>query len=524
MALDATGTGRRTQRPHLIPEHPMDLSLSRVRLSRRLQLMTVIALVPAVLFAALQLLSLRGDQMAARENLVRTQVESQLTIIGHFHALEQAGEMDTATAQAAAADAVRTVRYDGEEYFWIQDTDLVMVMHPINEALIGEDLSGIADPDGKLLFIDFDETVAGEGSGFVDYLWPKPGQEAPEPKLSYVSGFEPWGWIIGTGIYVDDVAAVVKSEAIRLGLIFLLALALVGALTSFLARGVNAVIARSSGAVSTSSQSLAAVASQVGAAAEETATQANVVAAAGEEVSHNVQTVATAVEEMSASVREIATSSSNASQVAADAVRSAEATNENVAKLGESSAQIGKVIEVITSIAEQTNLLALNATIEAARAGEAGKGFAVVANEVKELAKETASATEEISSRIATIQSDTGEAVTSISSIVEVIARIADTQNTIASAVEEQTATTNEISRNVNEAARGSAEIAENIGSVAQAAGETSQGASRTQDAAVELRAVAAGLQTLVDGGSDDEQRGSPSIAGVAGRAVPVPA
>jgi methyl-accepting chemotaxis protein len=524
MALHAAGAVALPSAPIPAPELPMDLSLSRVRLSRRLQLMTVIALAPAVLFAALQLLSLRGDQMAARENVVRTQVESQLTILGHFHALEQAGEMDTATAQAAAADAVRAVRYDGEEYFWIQDRDLTMVMHPINEALIGEDLSAMEDPDGKRLFVEFDETVAADGAGLVGYLWPKPGQEAPEPKLSYVAGFEPWGWIIGTGIYVDDVAAVVKSEAIRLGLIFLVALALVGGVTWLLARGVNSVIARSSNAVSTSSVGLAAVASQVGAAAEETATQANVVAAAGEQVSHNVQTVATAVEEMSASVREIATSSSNASQVAADAVRSAEVTNENVAKLGESSAQIGKVIEVITSIAEQTNLLALNATIEAARAGEAGKGFAVVANEVKELAKETAAATEEISARIATIQSDTGEAVTSISSIVEVIARIADTQNTIASAVEEQTATTNEISRNVNEAARGSAEIAENIGSVAQAAGETSQGAARTQDAAVELRAVASGLQALVDGGRDDEQSGSSSAPGVSGRAIPVPA
>jgi hypothetical protein len=141
-----------------------------------------------------------------------------------------------------------------------------------------------------------------------------------------------------------------------------------------------------------------------------------------------------------------------------------------VAKLGESSQQIGKVIEVITSIAEQTNLLALNATIEAARAGEAGKGFAVVAGEVKELAKETAKATEEIGSRIAAIQEDTSDAVGAIGEIEQVIARIADMQTTIASAVEEQTATTNEIGRNVAEAARGSAEIAENIVSVAQAA------------------------------------------------------
>ena len=268
----------------------------------------------------------------------------------------------------------------------------------------------------------------------------------------------------------------------------------------FLARSISRTVRRNAERLGVSSDELAAVSAQVSAASEETAAQANVVAAAGEQVSHNVQTVATAVEEMSASVREIATSSADASTVAAEAVRTADVANGNVARLGESSAEIGKVIEVITAIAEQTNLLALNATIEAARAGEAGKGFAVVANEVKELAKETAKATEEIGNRIATIQTDTGEAVDAIGEISEVIAKIADMQNTIASAVEEQTATTNEISRSVNEAARGSAEIAENIVSVASAAGETSQGAARTQQAAADLREVADGLQALVDG------------------------
>ena len=309
------------------------------------------------------------------------------------------------------------------------------------------------------------------------------------------------------GVPIPELAAVQTAARLTMLGLGVVVLLLGAAAAWFVARRIAKQIAGSATRLDASSDSLAAVSAQVSAASEETAAQSNVVAAAGEQVSHNVQTVATAVEEMSASVREIATSSADASGVAAEAVRTAETANEKVSALGASSAEIGKVLEVITSIAEQTNLLALNATIEAARAGEAGKGFAVVANEVKELAKETASATEEIGSRIATIQADTGEAVEAIGQIGSVIARIADMQNTIASAVEEQTATTNEISRNVNEAARGSAEIAENIVSVATAAGETSAGAARTQQAAVELREVAAALNAVIDGGRAGEPK-----------------
>jgi methyl-accepting chemotaxis protein len=257
-------------------------------------------------------------------------------------------------------------------------------------------------------------------------------------------------------------------------------------------------IAQTAQVLASSSQELTAVSQQMAANAEETATQANVASAAAEQVSKNVTTVSTAAEEMGASIKEIAKSANEAAKVATSAVKVADKTNATVAKLGESSAEIGNVIKVITSIAQQTNLLALNATIEAARAGEAGKGFAVVANEVKELAKQTAKATEDISRKIEAIQGDTKGSVEAIAQIGKIINQINDIQNTIASAVEEQTATTGEISRNVTEAAKGSNEIAQNITGVAQAARGTTEGASNTKSSADELSKIALDLQKLV--------------------------
>jgi methyl-accepting chemotaxis protein len=250
--------------------------------------------------------------------------------------------------------------------------------------------------------------------------------------------------------------------------------------------------------LASSSEELSATSTQMGASAEETSVQANAVSAAAEQVSANVNTVAASTEEMSASIREIAANANEAAGVASSAVGTAENATTTVSKLGTSSAEIGQVIRVITEIAEQTNLLALNATIEAARAGEAGKGFAVVANEVKELAKETSAATEDIGQRIVAIQGDAQAAVIAIEEISDVIGRISDIQNTIASAVEEQTATTNEITRHVTEAATGANEIAASITGVAQAAHDTSSGAASTQVSARDLAQLADELNRSV--------------------------
>jgi methyl-accepting chemotaxis protein len=257
-------------------------------------------------------------------------------------------------------------------------------------------------------------------------------------------------------------------------------------------------VAKSTEGVAGSSEKLFAVSHQMGVGAEQTSAQANVVAAAADQVTRNLQTVAAATEEMTASIGEIAKNASAAAGVAARAVEKARQANVTMGHLGVSSAEIGEVLKVINSIAQQIKLLALNATIEAARAGAAGKGFAVVANEVKELANETAKATQQISEKISAIRTDTHGAATAIAEIGAIIAQMHDISTTIASAVEEQTATTREIARNVSEAARGESHVTENITAVAQAAENTSGGAHSTQTAAGELAGMAAELQKVV--------------------------
>jgi methyl-accepting chemotaxis protein len=485
------------------------------------------------------------------EKLVKTRnlVEVPYSVIEKQYESETQGKISRAEAQRRAIDAIKSMRYDGDNYFWINDEHPTMVMHPMKPELDGKDLTSLKDPDGRAVFVEFVRAAQSTSGGSVSYLWPKPGADKPVPKLSFVKRFAPWGWVIGTGIYIDDVDGAWRKSALNaagLSLVCLISLIWVSVATSRstvarltgmverfkdvaqgegdltkripvkaqdeigeLAKWFNVFldklqemiqsVASATQLVGGASQDVSNTSQQISANSQETSAQASVVSTAAEQVSQNLQTVATGAEQMSASIKEIAKSAAEAAKVAATAVNVASTTTTTVAKLGESSAEISQVIKVIYSIAQQTNLLALNATIEASRAGEAGKGFAVVANEVKELAKKTAKATEDISQRIDAIRSDTKAAMDAISAIHDVIDQINGISTTIATAVEQQDATTNEMARNVSEAARGSREITSNIAGVAQAAESTSRGAADTQGATQQLVELSTQLRKLVE-------------------------
>ncbi len=264
-------------------------------------------------------------------------------------------------------------------------------------------------------------------------------------------------------------------------------------------QGVSVALEMTADALLAAAEGLTDTSNQLGASADETHSEVKVVASAADEVSRNAMAVATGTEQMSVSIMEISSQVAEAAKVAATAVQVAEATNDSIGQLGISSAEIGQVTDLITSIAEQTNLLALNATIEAARVGEAGKGFAVVANEIKELARETAQATDNIGKQIRKIQSHSDGAVDAIGRIRNIVIQISDTQSIIASAVEEQTATANEMSRSISEAARGSAEIAQSISGVADAARSIAQNAATTQQDAALLVSTAGDMRSALN-------------------------
>ncbi len=476
-------------------------------------------------------------------------VEVPYSVIEQQYQLEAEGKISRVEAQRRAMEAIRPMRYEGDNYFWINDEHPTMIMHPMKPEMDGTDLTSFKDPSGKAVFVEFVRAAQASDGAYVYYLWPKPGAEKPVAKLSFVKRFAPWGWVIGTGIYIDDVDSAWRHSALSaamLALACLLPLVVMSMATSrstflrlsdmvdrfkdvaegdgdltkripitahdeigelgkwfnvFLDKLQDMIISISTAAhqVGSASEGVSNTSEQISANSQETSAQANVVSTTAEQVSQNLQTVATGAEEMGASIREIAKNATEAARAAVSAVHVAETTTATVAKLGDSSSEIGQVIRVITSIAQQTNLLALNATIEAARAGEAGKGFAVVANEVKELAKQTAGATEDISRKIEAIQTDTKAAVDAIASISGVIHQISNISGTIATAVEEQDATTNEMARNVSEAAQGSNQITSNIAGVAEAAESTSRGATETRNATQLLVEMSTQLRQLVE-------------------------
>jgi methyl-accepting chemotaxis protein len=413
-----------------------------------------------------------ADEVEAYE-VIRAIEEQTLPLVDEVIALRDAGDA-TAAAQLLMTD-VAPLFSD-----WLAAINVLIDLEEAKNQAEGAEARGIAD--GFLLVMVL---CCGLAAALAVTLAWRIARSITRPMADAVSVFA----AVSDGDLTQRLDTASKDGLGELGSYANLALARMGE--------TMAAVSRSAAELAATSDRVGQASDRIAGNAQESSAQADVVSVAAAEVSRSVQTVAAGSEEMGASIREIAQSASEAAQVANRAVAAAETTNVTVSRLGDSSREIGDVVKVISSIAEQTNLLALNATIEAARAGEVGKGFAVVANEVKELAQETARATEDIARRVEAIQADTAGAIGAIEEVSSVIGRINDYQTTIASAVEEQTATTAEMDRNVSEASTGSDNIATSISGVAAAALSTTESVAESQQAAVELADVSNRLQQL---------------------------
>ena len=539
----------------------MQTLINNLSVSKKLWLIIVIALMCMGLVVSSGLFELKHSLLEDKKIKTRNLVEVAYSLIEFYGQKAGANELTEQEAQTLAIAAVKALKYDEKEYFWINDMRPFMVMHPYKPDLDGKDISGVKDPNGKALFVAFADKVREKDSGYVHYMWPKPGASEPLKKLSYVRGYEPWGWVVGSGIYIDDIEDTfytkLAEQSVYIGIsaivLILLSLVIVGSINNPLQKlhlimtdvqnsgnlalrvDVNqrdeiGLMAKSFNNMLSSLQKVMNEVKEVAASVDESSIALSSITEQTREgmfqQKQQTEQAATAMHEMSATVQEVAQNTSlaaNAAQLAnnesINGKRVVSATIDSISNLAsdvEKAAEvirslegdaknISNVIDVIQGISEQTNLLALNAAIEAARAGEQGRGFAVVADEVRTLAQRTQDATQEIHSMIENLQLAAVNAVEVMNAgrvqadaSVEQAAQAGSSLESIAGAVSQITDMSIQVASSLEEQSAVAEEINRNVISIRDVADQTSDSSSYMKDTGDSLSQLSNQLLVLL--------------------------
>jgi methyl-accepting chemotaxis protein len=506
--------------------------LNSLGIAKKLGLIIGSALVGIVILAAVFLISERNLILEERKNSVRQTVEVAHGLLVHFHAQVGSGKLSEAEAKQLAMVAIKALRYGGSEYFWINDMHPKMVMHAIKPELDGKDLSENKDPTGKRLFMDFVNVVKTHGAGFSFYMWPKPGSDKPVQKVSYIKGFEPWGWVVGSGVYIDTVDAAIAQRILGMSLGslllggFLLAIGILitrnllrqlggepeyaAKITQHIAAGdlsTDIALRRDDKtsllfAIKSMRDSFAGIVGRVREGSESVATASSEIAQGNTDLSQRTEEQASALEQtaasmeqLSATVRQNADNAKQANQLAQSASTVALSGGNIVGNvvqtmqgINDSSKKISDIIGVIDGIAFQTNILALNAAVEAARAGEQGRGFAVVATEVRNLAGRSAEAAKEIKRLI-------NDSVQRVEQGTTLVDQAGVTMTEIVSSIKRVTDIMSEISAASVEQSQGVAQVGQAVTQMDQT---TQQNAALVEESAAAAESLKVQAQQLV--------------------------
>jgi methyl-accepting chemotaxis protein len=506
--------------------------LDALSISKRLWVIVGCALVGVMVQASVSMVSERKIMTDERQGGVRQNVETAHALIAHFYDQVSKGKLPEPEGKQRALEALKSLRYSGAEYFWVNDMHPKMVMHPIKPELDGTDLTDNKDPTGKHLFVEFVNAVKSGGGGFVPYMWPKPGSANPVQKISYVKGFAPWGWVVGSGIYIDTIESAMSDRLVIIvgGCLMLAVMLLVisfvitrsllqqfggepayaadvthriagGDLTTevalkpgdqasllFALKSMRDDLAGIVGRVRTGSQSVASASAEI-------AQGNNDLSARTESQASTLEQTAASMEELNATVHQNADKALEADQLAKTASTVAVRGGEVVSQVAETmkgidaaSKKIADIIGVIDGIAFQTNILALNAAVEAARAGEQGRGFAVVASEVRSLAGRSADAAREIKSLI----NASVERVAQGSTLVD---QAGVTMTEVVTSIKQVTDLMGQISAASSEQSEGVAQVGEAVASMDQV---TQQNAALVEERAAAASSLKSQAQELV--------------------------